>query len=240
MIVFRRRRSIRRLITAAASIMFILRCVSAQEQRPAEDQPVLSKAPRIGVSAGMGVDYVNAQDIVDLVNNSGLVYDQLSNFKAGVEFFGSVSVPIDGRWGIKGEYAYLLASYNPSSAYGSAEITMVGHLPTLIVQYFLWQEALYNLKLGVGGGYHVGILKEVVGQVNTSYTATGFGTILDGEGNTALGEHLFAYLGVFVRWDSMGTLKDENGHTPAGLNETSPPTFHFFGVGARLGFTYYF
>jgi len=240
MICGARGRLIRRLTTAAAFVILVVGCLSAQEQRPAQDQPVLSKAPRIGLSAGMGVDYVNAQDIVNLVNSSGLVYDQLSDFKAGVEFFGSASVPINEQWGIKAEYAYLLASYNPSSAYGPAEITMVGHLPTLIVQYYLWQEALYNLKLGVGAGYHVGILTEIAGQVNTSYTAKGLGTILDIEGNTALGEHLFAYLGVFARWDFMGTLKDEYGRTPAGLNETSPPTFHFFGVGARLGFTYYF
>ncbi len=58
------------------------------------------------------------------------------------------------------------------------------------------------------------------------------------EGNTALGESLYMYLGVQAQWELMGSLQDAGGQSPAVNIED--PTLHWFGAGARLGFAYLF
>jgi hypothetical protein len=64
---------------------------------------------------------------------------------------------------------------------------------------------------------------------------------LDAEGNTALGESFYAYLGVNIRWDFIGKLTNDAGLPPYNAGTTgSATTMQFFGLGARLGFTFYF
>ena len=190
---------------------------------------------RIGFSAGMGVSYLNAQDIVNTINNSSLGTQRVDDFKSAVEFFGAVTLPVSRDWVMKGEYVYLLASYNQTTAFGNAEFSYVIHMPTLIIQYMLFEAQRYNLKAGAGVGYHFASYEETF--FASRYTGKGLGTLLELEGNTALGEDLFAHLGVQTRWDFIGNLTNAQGKSPLVNIQT---TLHFFSVGARLGMTYYF
>lgn len=70
-----------------------------------------------------------------------------------------------------------------------------------------------------------------------SFTSKGIGTLLELEGNTALGEDLFAHLGIQTRWDFIGDLKDGKGKSPFG--NSAAASLHFFSIGARLGMTFY-
>ncbi len=191
---------------------------------------------RPGVSAGMGVCYISAPDLVDLVNATPGAVERLSQFKAAVDFFGIVSVPITPDWVLKLEYSYVLSSYNIETQYGTVQNTVVMHMPTLIAQYLLVDRGIYNVKIGAGAGYHIGVLEEQF--ISENFSAGGLGFVLDLEANTAFGEHVYVYLGGDLRWDLIGDLKTSTGNSPGGT--TFQPTLHLFGAGARLGFTYYF
>lgn len=193
---------------------------------------------RIGVSAGMGVNYHEARDIVDRINGSGITTQRVDDFTSAIEFFGAVSVPLSEDWVAKGEYVYMLASHSPGSVFGTAtsEFTYIVHMPTLVAQYVLVGEPSYNFKAGLGVGFHFATYEEKF--FAARYTGNGIGTLLELEGNTALGEDLYAHLGVQSRWDFIGTLKDSRGRSPFGNSVAT--ALHFFSVGARLGMTYYF
>ncbi len=200
---------------------------------------------RIGAAAGMGVSYMSMTDVVDLANIASASlggYERLPEFKAAAEFFGAVTVPCSPDWVLKFEYAYLLATYNVATAYGTgqAEYTAMAHLPSLIIQYVLLNEPVYNVKIGAGGGYHFGTLEVKYFTQNDRYSGNGPGIVIDGEGNTAFGEHLYAFLGVNLRWDFIGTLTNSAGTGPYNAGAGAGTTMQFFGLGARLGFTYYF
>ncbi len=190
---------------------------------------------RISFSAGLGVNYHDAKDIVDRINGNSVITQRVSNFKSGAEFFGSATFPLAPDWTVKVEYSYLLASYNQPTNFGNAEFSYHVHMPTIIAQYILYEAETYNLKAGAGAGYHFGSYSEKYSNVDATFTGSGVGTILEAEANTALSEHLFAHLGAQVRWDFIGELKSAAGN-PLGI---VPTTLNFFSAGARLGMSYY-
>jgi len=182
-------------------------------------------------------------DVVDLANATMGNYQRLPEFKSAAEFFGAATVPVSHDWVLKLEYAYVLASYNVSTTFGNgqAEYTAMAHLPSIIVQYVLLNEPVYNVKIGAGGGYHFGTLEAKFFTQDDRYSGTGPGLVLDAEGNTAFGESLYAYLGMNLRWDFIGELTNSMGMTPGVSGEgIAATTMQFFGLGARLGFTFYF
>lgn len=206
----------------------------------ADSQTAAESHSRIGVSAGMGVSYVDPFDVVDLVNSTPGAVERVPQFKAGVEFFGTANVPVSPEWSLKFEYAYFLASYNTGTVLGPAEYTLMYHLPSVIIQYLLLDAGVYNVRVGAGVGYHVGILERKFFTEDDQYTGSGIGSVADLEANTAFGEHLYAYLGANLRWEFVGDLKNNGGLAPGVTPAGGRPTLHLFGVGARLGFTYYF
>lgn len=193
--------------------------------------------PRIGVSGGLGVSYVNAVDISDRINLKPGILERASSFISAVEFYGAVSVPASPDWVLKLEYAYLLSSYNVASIYPNAEFSVVAHLPTFIVQYVLLDHGVYNVKGGAGVGYHHGSYRERYSTADGNYTGSGVGVKLDLEANTAFGEDFYGYIGADLRLDFIGTLSDDGS---PGANIGTLPTLHFFSLGAKFGFTYYF
>lgn len=191
---------------------------------------------RISISAGMGANFHNAQDIVNLINSNSLITRRVDDFQSGVEFFGTVGVPLSLDWEVKVEYVYLIASYSEGTPFGNAEFSYSLHMPTLIGQYVLHTEQTYNFKAGVGFGYHFGAYTQKYSLVDGTYKGSGVGALIELEGNTALGEDVFAHLGTQIRWDFVGDLKNAAGESPGGTFATS---LHFFSVGARLGVTVY-
>lgn len=218
------------------AVLYLLAVPGASQVFEEEHQ----SPPRIGVAGGMGVSYVTAEDIANLVNARSAGGERVSDFKAGAEFFGSVSVPLSVAWGLKFEYSYLIYSYNLTSlTYSASEITISAHLPTLYVQHTLVDAGTYNVKGGLGAGYHFGSLVERVGNIEERYTGKGFGSALDLEANTAFSESFYGYLGGNLRWDFIGRLTNELGRSPYLTSNSPAPTLNFFSAGARLGFTFY-
>jgi hypothetical protein len=198
-----------------------------------EEATVISPRPSLG--GGMGVSYVHAGDLTDYV--SALTQTRVSDFTAAGEFFGSAALPLSERWLLTLEYAYLLGGY---SGIQGGEFTFRVHMPTLIVHYALVEEEHYNLRIGAGAGYHAGTLAVRYATFDDEFRGSGPAMKLDCEANTALGEHLFARLGVDARWDFIGEVKTAAGQPLPGLVRTAAPTLHFFSVGAKLGATWNF
>lgn len=189
----------------------------------------------IGIIAGMGVNYHSMHDVVNRINGTSIGAQRVPEFKSGVEFFGAGSFPLSDDWAVKLEYSYLLASYTQSSNFGNAEFSYGVHMPTLIGQYVLYDGESYDFKAGVGFGYHFGTYSEKYSVIDASFKGSGPGALLELEGNTSLGDNIYAHLGTQLRWDFVGDVKDARGNAPSG--NAGSVSLHFFSIGARLGFT---
>ncbi len=198
-----------------------------------------SQSLRPGLSAGMGVTYRSAPDVVTLVNATPGASARVPEFNAGAEFFGSASFPLSETWVLKLDYAYQITSLNIETSSETAQFTIYQHCPTLILQYVLANEGVFNVKAGAGAGYHFGRLTKKFFYIDDTFTAHGPALLAEVEGNTAFGERLYACLGVSAGWSLVGRLKDGAGNSPGVNSSGEAATLNSFGVGARLGFTYY-
>lgn len=229
------------LIVALAGVMGTSATIAYAQtvERPVSGAPTQPMSSRIGVAAGMGVGYANPQDVLDVVSSVIGSSDRPPQFKAGVEFFGGVVVPLSSSLAIKLEYGYFLMSYGGGTPYGSADFTLKVHLPTIVAQYVLMDAGLYNLKAGAGVGLHFGTLSEQYGTVDARFSGSGPAALLELEANTAFSEDLFAYLGANIRWDFIGKLTNDAGASAGVSADGGSATLHFFSAGVRLGFSYY-
>ncbi len=198
--------------------------------------PEEQRFPRWSLAGGMGVAYLRAGDIADYA--TALSGRRMSDFTTAVDFFGAADVPLSARWVLSAEYSYLLGGINDLGP--GTELTFRAHLPTLLVRYVLVEEERYNVRVGPGVGYHAGTLTVRYGTIAGDYSGSGPGLKLDVEANTALGENLFARLGVDLRWEFIGALRDAGGGELAAPLGADAPTLHWFSAGARLGATWYF
>ncbi|MGA9119523.1 MAG: hypothetical protein WB699_09165 [Bacteroidota bacterium] len=201
--------------------------------------PPLSE--RVTIAAGMAVSYISAGDIVNLVNATPGALEQTGTYKTGIQFFGSVELPISPLWMIKADYAYLIASYNIASGFGNAgtaEYTVTAHLPSIVFQYNVVDKPEYAFRLGLGAGYHVGQLSTTFFSQTQTYSATGIGAVLEAEGMTAVSENIFAVLGASARWEWIGALKNSLGLEPTNISNAI--TLNMFAPSIKIGVVYAF
>jgi hypothetical protein len=218
------------------SLLAAALCVLCQ----AHAQPGPEPAPRASLAAGMGVEYVSFADVTTLINATIGPSSAVPRFTSAVEFFGACAVPITERWVLKLEYAYMLESFSPAGAYGPASISVVCHMPSIILQYMLLDRGVYNIRAGAGGGVHFGRMEEKYSYIDAAYTGKGAGMVVEIEANTAFGDHLYAFLGGNIRWEAIGRIADKSGVSPGVGSGGLPVTLHAFGAGARLGASYLF
>jgi len=223
---------------AAVLLPAVLVCAAALAQ-PDPSLPPASMRPEI--AAGLGVSYVGARDLADLANSTPGAAGRVASFTSAVEFFGAGSIPLSRAWVLKLEYAYLLTSYTVSSSFGiaPAEYSVTAHLPSVILQYVVAGAQMYELKAGAGLGYHTGTLTLKSYLREGTFTAAGPSVVLDLEGDTAVSDHLYAYLDAGLRWEWMGDLTDSGGKAPSGPLGR-PTSLHMFGPGAKIGVAYLF
>ncbi|MEW6509347.1 MAG: hypothetical protein AB1428_00160 [Bacteroidota bacterium] len=218
--------------------LFLFSCAPLAAQNVSPERP--GATPRPGVAAGMGVSYLSARDVVDLVNATAIPGERVAQFRAVAEFFAAVSYPLNDEWIIKAEYAYLAGSYSVPSAFGPADFAITAHLPSVILQYVVAEQGVYNVKLGAGGGYAAGSLTEKYLSLDDRFSGNGGGAVVEIEANTAFGDNLYAYLGANLRWSFVGELVNRASLPPGRGSGGGGTSLNFFGVGARLGVSYFF
>ena len=212
------------------AVLLVLSC-AARAQEPQ------SGGLRFAISAGMGVNYVNPGDLVDMINGAFKPSQRVDQFHAGADFFGSLRVQLSDQWAVTGEYAYLLNSYNIESGFGPGEFTMTVHMPTLLAHYLFVSEPFYDLGVGAGIGYHFGTLAIKYGTIDEPYTGSGPGIMIALTGNTALGERAFVHLEGNLRWEFIGELRNAAGKSPGVNAQGGPVTLNAFSAGVRIGIT---
>lgn len=207
----------------------------AQAHVPA--QAPLPRGLQFAISAGMGVNYVNPGDVVDMINGTYKPSQRVDQFHAGADFFGSLRVQLSDRWAITAEYAYLLNSYNIESGFGPGEFTMTMHMPTLLAHYLFVTEPFYDLGIGAGIGYHFGTLSIKYSSIDEPYTGSGPAMVMALTGNTALSERVFVHLAGNLRWEFLGDVRNAAGKSPGVNAQGSPVTLSGFSAGVRIGMT---
>lgn len=193
-------------------------------------------------SAGIGVAVINATDIVDYINGVSPQSNRLDDFASAAEFFGSSELRLSEFWGMKIEYAYLIKSYSVNQGVlGTYDYFYGVHMPTLMAQYLDVHQG-YAFKFGGGVGYHVASFSETLqGASSRDLKSSGLGFKAEAEGNTALGDRLYAFVAGDIRANFMSTLKDSQGNTLLIQGATQKDVkMSFFAFGLKLGMIYYF
>lgn len=203
-----------------------------------QQQPLLvQRENTFAVVAGMGVNLVNAPEVVEYINSNAAYGQTVDDFATGVDFFGGVEFPLSGEWGLKIEHTYLFKSYNFLSRSGAThEFFYAVHAPSVIIQRVIGGKG-YFVKMGAGGGYHVGIGTETISTFGTSteYTASGAGVKAEIVGQTAFDENFYGYIGGQLGWEWLGEFSERE--TTVSLVRTKE--LRYFFAGLRFGVTYY-
>ncbi len=196
----------------------------------------------IAIFGGMGVHLVSAPDVVDYINTIAAFSHRVDDFGTAVDFFGGVEFPIDDEWGMKVEHSYLFKSYSVlGNLGGTYDFFYSVHSPSLLIQKIISGRG-YFLKLGAGGGYHVGYASQKVSTFGTTteYSADGIGVKAEIVGQTAFDDHLYGYIGGSLGWEFIGELKDKKDVKLTASNSTKPVSVRYVHAGIRFGINYYF
>lgn len=195
------------------------------------------------VVAGMGINLVNAPDIVDYINATAVSNQRVDDFATAVDFFGGVEFPVSEEWGLKFEYSYLFKSYTFLATTGAThDFFYSAQAPSIIVQRVISGDGFF-VKMGAGGGYHFGTAEEKISTFGTStnYSASGFGMKAEIVGQTAFDENFYGYIGGQLGWEMLGSLKNSNQSLQYNQPQTGTQTaaLNYFFAGLRFGVTYY-
>jgi hypothetical protein len=190
-------------------------------------------------SAGMGVSYLNAPNVVDYLNKYASQADRVADFTPAVEFFVAPELSLSSTLILRVEYAYLLKSYSLSGLGGVYSFEYSVHMPTAVLDYLLKGDGFY-VKVGGGMGYHFGKFSYLFPNSNSEarFTSSGVGIKLELMGNTAFGESLYGLIGGDLRLDYIGALKDDSGNGPS--QATGNVKLRFASAGIKFGLVYYF
>lgn len=203
----------------------------------AQKPGLVQRENTLAVVAGMGVNLVNAPEIVEYVNSTAAYGKTVDDFATAVDFFGGVEFPVSKEWGIKFEHTYLFKSYNFIATTGATHDFFYSvQAPSLLVQKVIAGEG-YFVKMGAGGGYHVGMATETISTfgITNNYSASGIGLKTEIVGQTAFDESFYGYIGGQLGWEWLGKFSG----TEAAISTVKTKQLRYFFAGLRFGITYY-
>jgi hypothetical protein len=193
------------------------------------------------VSISMGLDYKYASSYRDYIN-----YDfppsegELPSFTTAVNFSGEIDHLISESFMLGLEYSILIDSYTNSNLFGGVyDLSYTNHRPSVLAYYVLNGNG-YKFKFGGGLGLRFISLDEQRYSITTNFTAVGAGFILKAEGNTALGDNLFALIGIDFRYDLPGELQTSDNQKLINKSTDESVNMNSLGIGIKLGITYSF
>lgn len=197
-----------------------------------------SQKNEIGTS--MGIDFISSPSLVDYINQNFAFGETLPDFSSAVNFSGKYGRMITENLQLAAQVDYQIFSYDNSTPIGTYKLTNTSLMPSILVFYVIAGTG-YNFKFGGGiGPRFISLEESLPGSVQpVNYSATGFGLLLRGEGNTLIGENVYALIGADLRYDAVGEPKLSNG----GINQNrkiEAITLNTLSFGVRLGLTYTF
>jgi hypothetical protein len=186
----------------------------------------------------MGIDFVSVPSLKDYIDQ--LPYEQLADFNAAVDFSGSYGRMISESYQLQAELGYLLYSFNSNGLDGQYNLTYSLIMPS-ILSYYVLSGTGYNFKFGGGIGIRfLSVDESLPGTTGSdNYSSTGYGFILRAEGNTAIGENVYAHIAADVRYDVNGE-PENNGNKLDNVVYKENVNFNSLSFGVRLGISYQF
>jgi hypothetical protein len=235
----------RKTRNAAAQLVLTVFCLaSAQAQTGGTDGGRVMAQQRdnsLAVTAGLNINLVAAPKMTDFINAMVSPSDRVNTFGTGVEFFGGVEFPISLSWGVKADYGYLFKSYTllPQQFSQITPLFYSVHMPSVLLQYVIPGTG-YFIKFAGGGGYHFGRVEytDPLSGTMLVYRAKGAGLKAEAAGQTALSKDLYVHIGGTLRWEMLGTVKDDSGNELTYVGATAGMSM--FSAGFALGVAYYF
>lgn len=187
----------------------------------------------------MGIHFFSSPSMQDYINQSFAYDDQLSSFVSSIIFAGEGGVYLNPEFIVTLETAYQIYSYTTTGISGQYDLSLNNIMPSLLA-YYVVSGTGYNFKFGGGGGIRiVNVDESRPASSSNSYSSIGFGMIGRIEGNTSLGENVYANVGLDIRYDINGE-PDSNGEKLRNNVLDENINFNALSFGLRLGITYIF
>jgi hypothetical protein len=188
----------------------------------------------------MGVGVHSAPFLVDYMNafRPSPSSSRLDDFSSMLELFITPEYRAQPEWSIGLEYSILIKTQSlgggPYDA--GSEFTYNVHMPTALLRYVVSDPAYY-LKVGGGVGYHVATLQQIHFSygIDERFTAKGIGVKLEAVGNTKFDETFYGSIGVDLRWDFLGTFKNESGVEAHERATNTTARMQFFSISLKFG-----
>lgn len=191
--------------------------------------------PQIDFRASMGLNFVSMPNLRDYINGNYAPSDeQLGTFNSAVEFGGEASYElIDYQFGI--DIAYEMSSFT-YPFFGNKYEFAYGTLHASASLFYLMKGTGYKFRFGGGAGPSFLSIDETlpVSTIAQTYSSTGMNLFLRSDGQTKIGTHTFAYIGLDFRYAALGEPKKNS----QSINPTSPLKISSATFGIKLGVVY--
>lgn len=190
------------------------------------------------VRGSMGIDFISVPSLKEYIDQ--LPYEQLTDFNSAVNFSGSYGRMLSESFQLQAELGYLLYSFTSSDIDGQYELAYNLIMPSVLA-YYVINGTGYNFKFGGGAGVRFLSVEESLPGTGSSeeYSSVGYGFILRAEGNTAIAEDVYAYIGADARYDVNGE-PENNGEYLENNVYKENVNFNSLSFGIRLGISYQF
>ena len=134
----------------------------------------------------------------------------------------------------------LIYSFNTNIGLGVYDISYTHHKPSLLAYYVIPGKG-FKIKLGGGAGYRIVTVSEKLPTSGSriKYTSGGLGLLVKVKGDTAIGEKLYANIGLDLRFDLPGE-PENNGKKMHNGALREDVNLNSLSVGISLGISYFF
>lgn len=179
---------------------------------------------------GMGLSFFNAQDLQDYINYEISSSEEMKSFNTSADFFVELGYNLNENYQLSAEFTYNLYSFNSNDINGIYDFQLTQLKPSIIGYYLITGKG-YKVKLGGGIGFRSAQVEEKTSVGKVDYSTSGFGVLAKVQGDTKLGENIYALIAGELRYDMPGEINTLIGET-VNLNTV--------GVALKLGAVYYF
>ena len=166
------------------------------------------------LKATMGINFISIPSVQDYINQSYPLGAEVGTFSSAVIFSLEAGQFLSDNFVLGLEIPYQLFSYNSNVGSGQYDLTYNSILPSVMAYYALVGNG-YNFKIGGGAGPRFVSVNESQkwNGSEVDFSSTGFGVVVRLEGNTILGENVYANIGLDVRYDVNGEPSASDGNT---------------------------
>jgi hypothetical protein len=194
---------------------------------------------QITLRGSMGIKLDNASSIYDYLNVNYAGSQQLSNFQTMVEFEGEINYLMSSALELSFNLDYSMNSFTFDYGVTRYECDYHQFAPSLGV-YKKFPGEGYFFRIGGGVGPRFFTFNEKLPSITQviPYSGTGIGIYARADGSTQISSRAFAYIGIDIKYDHIGSLKDNSGIILKNNFYAKEVNGASFTCGVKLGISY--